>query len=275
MPVRSQIAAAVYVGLAVLMLATSRTVQLIAVGVLLLAGGWVLWTTQQALVAMRQKNRAVEEANQRLRAAIAQVEELAIEQERVRLAREIHDGLGHHLNNVKVYVGVAHRAFEVDPAVAQASLTTAKTEISNAQRELRRAIDALVSEDCFAGALEDLLDGPVRDCTLAGVAVDFEVHGIPRPLPEPIKHGLYRIGQEALTNIRRHSRATWAALRLDYQEQLIRIVVEDDGVGMPAVERRRGHGLDNLQERAALIAGKADIETCPGKGVRITVEVPV
>lgn len=155
MPVRSQIAAAVYVGLAVLMLATSRTVQLIAGGVLLLAGGWVLWTTQQALVAMRQQNRAAEEANQRLRAAIAQAEELAIEQERIRVAREIHDGLGHHLNNVKVYVGVAHRAFEVDPTVAQASLTTAKTEIGNAQGELRRAIDALaphkVRRGCSTG----------------------------------------------------------------------------------------------------------------------------
>ena len=274
MPIRSQIAAA-YVGLAVLLLATSRTLQLIAVGVLLLVGGWVLWTTQQALVAMQRQNRATEEANHQLRASIAQVEELAIEQERIRLAREMHDGLGHHLNNVKVYVSIARRAFEVDPAAARASLTTAKAEIANAQRELRRAIDALVSEECCAGVLEEMLEGPVRDCTLAGVAVDFEVHGTPRPLPQPTKHELYRIAQEALTNICRHSRATWAALHLDYQQQLIRLVVEDNGVGMPTVERRRGHGLDNLQERAALIAGKADIETCPGKGVRITVEVPV
>jgi signal transduction histidine kinase len=229
---------------------------------------------RQTNALVRQQKAAAEESNQRLRAYMMQVEDLAVEQERVRFAREIHDGLGHHLNNIKVHSEVAHRSFATRPDTALGALTEVKDEIRNAQRELRRAIEALVSDDYLASPLEELLSAPIQDCQLAGVAVDFQVIGVPRPLPEQVKHGLYRIGQEALSNIRKHAHAKQAALTVDYQEQYIRIAIEDDGIGMPAIERRRGRGLDNLQERAVLIGGTTTIETCPGNGVRIVVEVP-
>ena len=275
MQIRYQAAIVAFVVLAILTIETTHIVQLAAVGLLLVVGGWVLWTTQQSLAAVQQQKIAAEEANQRLRAALARAEDLAIEQERIRVAREIHDGLGHHLNTIKIHVGVACRAFESDRAMALDSVTTVKTEISKAQRELRRAIDALVSDDFLAGALEDVLAEPVRDCTLAGIRTNLQVSGTPRPLPEQVKHTLYRIGQEALNNIRQHSCAKHATMSVDYGEQWVRIIVEDDGIGIPTnVERRRGHGLDNLQERAALIGGKTAIETRPGQGVRVVVEVP-
>jgi signal transduction histidine kinase len=217
----------------------------------------------------------MEEMNRQLRAYVLQAEDLAIEQERIRVAREIHDGLGHHLNNIKVHSGVAYRCFAADQAVALESITTVKTEISNAQRELRRAIDALVSDEFLAGALEDLFAGPVRDCKLAGIHTTLQVSGTPRALPEQVKHTFYRIGQEALSNIRQHSCAKHASMLVDYGEHCVRIIVEDDGIGIPAnIERRPGHGLDNLQERAALIGGKTAIETRPGQGVRVVVEAP-
>jgi signal transduction histidine kinase len=218
----------------------------------------------------------MKEVNQQLRAFLLQAEDLAIEHERIRVARDIHDGLGHHLNNIKVHTGVAYRCFESDRAMALDSVTTVKTEISKAQRELRRAIDTLVSDDFLAGALEDLFEGPVRDCKQAGIRTNLQVSGTPRPLPEQVKHTLYRIGQEALSNIRQHSCAKQATMIVDYREQCVRIIVEDDGIGIPTnVERRPGHGLDNLLERAALIGGKTDIETHPDQGVRVVVEVPV
>jgi signal transduction histidine kinase len=218
----------------------------------------------------------MKEVNQQLRAFLLQAEDLAIEQERIRVAREIHDGLGHHLNNIKVHTDVAYCCFESDRAMALDSVTTVKTEISKAQRELRRAIDTLVSDDSLAGALEDLFKGPVCDCKLAGIRTNLQVSGTPRPLPEQVKHTLYRIGQEALSNIRQHSCAKQATMTVDYGEQCIRIIVEDDGIGIPTnVERRPGHGLDNLQERAALIGGKTEIETRPDQGVRVVVEVLV
>jgi signal transduction histidine kinase len=230
---------------------------------------------RQTSELLRQQKAIVEEANQRLRAYMAQAEDLAIEQERIRVAREIHDGLGHHLNNIKIHIGVAHRFFESDRTVALDSVATVKTEISEAQRELRRAVDALVSDDFLAGALEDLFEEPIRDCKLAGIRTNLQISGTPRHLPEQVKHTLYRIGQEALSNIRQHSRAKHATMIVDYGEQCVRIIVEDDGIGIPTnVEWRRGHGLDNLQERAALIGGNTDIETRPGQGVRVVVEVP-
>jgi signal transduction histidine kinase len=219
---------------------------------------------------------AMEEMNQQLRAYVLQAEDLAIEQERIRVAREIHDGLGHHLSAIKIHIGVAHRCFESDSAMALDSVATAKTEISKAQHELRRAIDALISDDFLAGALEDLLEGPVRDCKLAGIRTNLQVFGTPQPLAGQVKHTSYRIGQEALNNIRQHSCAKQAMMMVDYREQCVRIIIEDDGIGIPtSVEQRRGHGLNNLQERAALIGGKTAIETRPGQGVRVIVEVPV
>ncbi len=99
-----------------------------------------------------QTTFAMKEVNQQLRAFLLRAEDLAIEQERIRVARDIHDGLGYHLNNIKVHIGVAYRCFESDRAMALDSITTVKTEISKAQRELRRAIDTLVSDDFLAGA---------------------------------------------------------------------------------------------------------------------------
>jgi signal transduction histidine kinase len=272
--IRRQIAEAANVR-SVQTIETARIVQIATVGLLLVAGGWFLRTERRFLATVQRQKALAEEVNQRLRAYMAQAEDLAIEQERIRVAREIHDGLGHHLNNIKIHIGVAHRCFEADRAMALDSVTTVKTEIGNAQRELRRAIDALVSDDFLAGALEDLFEGPVRDCKLAGIRTNLQVSGTPRALPEQVKHTFYRIGQEALSNIRQHSCAQHATMMVDYGEQCVRIIIEDDGIGIPTnVERRPGHGLDNLQERAALIGGKTDIETRPGQGVRVVVEVP-
>ncbi len=230
---------------------------------------------QQAREVIQQQRELAEETNRKLRAFMTQAEDLAVEHERVRVAREIHDGLGHHLNNAKLHLGVASRYSDADHTLSLDSLNTAKSEIGTALRELRRAIDALVSND-FAGPLEALLQDPVRDCRLAGINASLQVAGTSRPLPQQVKHALYRIGQEAFNNIRQHSRAKQAILKINYQEHCIRMVIEDDGVGIPSTtEHRRGHGLENLQERAALVGGTSAIEPRPGQGVRVVVEVPI
>jgi signal transduction histidine kinase len=223
----------------------------------------------------RRVQRALYSAQEKLRGFVTQAEDLAVEQERVRVAREIHDGLGHHLNNAKLHLGVATRYFDADHTTSLDSLNTAKSEIGTAQRELRRAIEALMGNE-FADPLEELLQEPVRDCKLAGINASLQIVGTPRPLPEQVKHALYRIGQEAFNNIRQHSHAKQATLEIDYQEHSIRIIIEDDGVGIPnTTEHRRGRGLENLQERAALLGGTSAIEPRPGQGVRVVVEVPI
>lgn len=223
---------------------------------------------------LEQKERA-EIAHQKLRAYMLQIEELAAEQERIRVAREIHDGLGHHLNNVKIYIGVAHYSINTDREAMIKSIAIAKEEVCNAQRELRRAIDALISEDYLEGPLEDLLTDLVRDCHLAGIKTHVQTIGITRHLPEQVRHGLFRIGQEALSNIQKHSYAKNATIIIEYRDSCVILTVADDGIGMPSdVEQQRGHGLNNLQERAAFISGKITIETHPGQGVRVVVEAP-
>jgi signal transduction histidine kinase len=108
----------------------------------------------------RRVQRALYAAQEKLRAFVTQAEDLAVEQERVRVAREIHDGLGHHLNNAKLHLGVASRYFDADHTTSLDSLNTAKSEIGTAQRELRRAIEALMGNE-FADPLEELLLEPI------------------------------------------------------------------------------------------------------------------
>lgn len=258
---------------------TALMIQVATVGLLLVGCVWVVWATYQALMKdlalVSHEKFAAETMNQQLRAFLVQAEELAIEQERVRVAQEIHDGLGHHLNNLKIHSSVALHALDRDIDLARSALAMVNEEVKHAYRELRRAIDILVSEKPFLGTLEDLLAQPVRDCELHGVHAELHVSGIPRTLTDQTKHALYRISQEALSNIRRHAQAANAVIRIDYRDQVIQVLIEDDGVGLaPSVVQDIGHGLQILQERALFVGGRTAIETEVGKGVRVLVEVP-
>ncbi|KAB8140769.1 hypothetical protein F8S13_22465 [Chloroflexia bacterium SDU3-3] len=258
---------------------TALMIQVAIVVLLLIGCVWVVWATHQALMKdlalVSHEKSAAETMNQQLRAFLMQAEELAIEQERVRVAREIHDGLGHHLNNIKIHSSVAHHAFDHDSAMARSALAMVKAEVTQAYRELRRAIDILVSEKPFLGTLEDLLAQPLRDCELNGVHAELRVSGIPRTLADQTKHALYRIAQEALNNVRRHAHAANASIWIDYRDQMVQLLIEDDGVGLaPSAAQHIGHGLHNLHERALFVGGKTAIETAAGKGVRVMVEVP-
>lgn len=211
-------------------------------------------------------------AKKRLRMTMLQAEELAVANERTRVAREIHDGLGHYLDEIHMHLGATWVLRDKEPDTAYDSLNTARERMVEARRELRRAINVLRA-DYLVGPLEELLGDPIRTCQLAGIHTTLRIQGTSRTLPEPIKQVLYRTAQEALTNVRKHAQASQVDVWLDYrQPKQVRLIIEDDGIGGPP-QSNGGRGLIGLRERVELVNGHIGIDTELGQGYRIEIEV--
>jgi signal transduction histidine kinase len=226
------------------------------------------------LLRREQRARAeLAEANARIRGYAAQAEELATTQERNRLARDIHDGLGHHLTVVQMQVQAARAVLTADPAKADAVLEKAQRQATEALAEVRRSVAAL-REPRAAPPLAEALQALAEDTSAAGVSTHVEIIGTVHPLPGEVEETLFRAAQEGLTNVRKHARATNARLIVDYRsEGAVRLVVRDDGRGAGEADGD-GFGLLGLRERAERLGGWLAVESAPGAGTTLRLEVP-
>jgi signal transduction histidine kinase len=213
------------------------------------------------------------EANERLRSYAARVEELATVEERNRIAREIHDGVGHCLTAVHVHLSVArelaHRDAErADDAVAKAQAATAA-----ALGDLRRSV-ALVRDPSprpFTEALRELAE---TSCG-AGLEARLTIAGRPRPLAPSIESALFRVAQEGITNARRHAGAANVEIGVEYRDAAVALRIADDGRGAPAESNEAaGFGLVGVRERVEAVGGTVAIRARPGSGFELAVEVP-
>jgi signal transduction histidine kinase len=218
---------------------------------------------------VQQARTALAEANVRLREYAAQAEELATSAERNRLAREIHDGLGHHLSVVQMQVRAARAVLPSDRERADELLGKAEDQARAALVDVRRSVGALREPwDSVPAALRALT------AESAGVTASLEVRGAPRRLPGDAERALYRAAQEALTNVRKHAGVNRARVLLDYSgPDVVRLRVQDDGRGF---DGRPGHGfgLTGVRERVGQLGGAVDVRSAPGQGVTMTVELP-
>jgi signal transduction histidine kinase len=225
---------------------------------------------------LRREQRArgeLADANVALRGYAAQAEELATTQERNRLARDIHDGLGHHLTVVQMQVQAARAVLSTDPAKADAVLAQAQQQSTEALAEVRRSVSTL-REPRITLPLADALKALAADTTAAGVPTDLDVTGTVRELSRDAEESLFRVAQEGLTNVRKHAAARRARLVLDYGEGTVRLEVCDDGQGTAGAADRSGFGLLGLRERASRVGGSVELESAPGQGTTLRVAVP-
>lgn len=223
----------------------------------------------------RREQRARAElakAHEQLRDYAAQAERLATVQERNRVARDIHDGLGHSLTVVQMQVKAARAVLPTDSAKADAVLAKAQQQAEAALTEVRRSVHAL-REPRVTPPLPAALQALAEETSAAGVPTRLAVSGTERPLPDETREALYRAAQEGLTNVRKHAHATRADLVLDYMDAAVRVEVRDDGTGTVNGEPS-GFGLLGLRERAAQVGGRLDVESEPGQGVTLSMEVP-
>jgi len=212
-------------------------------------------------------------ANQKLREYAAQVEELATTKERNRVAREIHDSLGHYLTVINVQLEAAQLLVPADPERAMTALRKAQSLAQEGLADVRRSVAALRAAPTGSRPLPEAVAELVQETRAAGIVANLDVRGQPRELAPQAELTLYRAAQEALTNVRKHARASRADLTLDYGNgDRVRLVVEDNGVG--AAEPNGGFGLLGLRERAQLVGGQVVIRSAPGEGFRVEVETP-
>jgi signal transduction histidine kinase len=196
----------------------------------------------------------------------------------LRIARDLHDVLGHTVAVVSVQADVAREALDDDPAAARAALATIRLAGDEAVRELRGTLGLLeapgeAGNRSPTGRLRHL--GPLVSATVeSGLAVDLRTDGEPVPLPLVVDTTAYRIVQESLTNCLRHARANRAEIRLHYRNDRLDISVTDDGRGT-TVGAHSGRGLAGMRERAALLGGTVTVISAPGKGFRVDASLPV
>jgi signal transduction histidine kinase len=203
-----------------------------------------------------------------------QAEQLATTQERNRLARDIHDGVGHHLTVVQMQLQAARAVLRSDAARTEALLAKAQRQAEEALDEVRRSVSTL-REPRVDRPLPEGLEGLAAESSAAGVPTNLEVVGAARSLPAEAEQALYRTAQEGLTNVRKHAEATHARLVLDYSDAAtVALEVHDDGRGMPPEPAALGFGLLGLKERAARLGGQLAVDTTPGRGLTLRVEVP-
>jgi signal transduction histidine kinase len=212
-------------------------------------------------------------ANARLTAQAKHAEQLARAEERNRIAREIHDGLGHYLTVVHIQLEAARSTLASDPERALAALTRSQQLTHEGLCEVRRSV-ALLRGSAPLRPLLEALGALVDDSVAAGVATELRVEGTPRRLAEPIEFTLYRAAQEALTNARRHARASQVSVALAFADAGVRLRVEDDGIGAGDPGDSAGFGLRGMRERAEVVGGTLAVMTAPDRGFAIELEVP-
>lgn len=240
------------------------------------AKGW-LASAGLTFVAVRMWKLRLQEAEHRAdeaeRTREAEAQRRAAE-ERLRIARELHDSLTHSISVVNVQAGVAahlarKRGEEVSPA-----LLAIQEASADAARELRAALDVLRRDESNGTGL-DRLPRLVEHASSAGVPTTLTITGAPRPLPADVDRAAYRIVQEALTNVTRHAGAAQASIRLDYAPATLTLQVDDDGCGSTPGPVTPGLGLIGMRERVSALDGRMWAEARADGGFTVWAELPL
>ncbi|WP_248958296.1 sensor histidine kinase [Sphaerisporangium perillae] len=292
---------------------------------LALSGGWWFGPELVGQIALIGMAIAVGDSVRSRRAYVAAVEERArraeqtreeeaerrVMEERLRIARELHDVLAHHIALINVQAQVAAHVMDDEPRQAREALGHIRQAGRAALDELRTTVGLLRRP----GSTEELPTEPapgldrlpelITSFTAAGLSVDCHLEGTPRPLPSPVELTAFRVVQEALTNVSKHAGKATTRVRITYGHRDLTIEVSDDGLartapnaGAPPATTGRaggphgpagaepgladagegpsgtGHGLVGMRERALSVGGTFSVGPCPGRGFRVHAVLP-
>jgi two-component system NarL family sensor kinase len=203
--------------------------------------------------------------------------ELGAAEERNRLAREIHDTLAQGLTAITLHLETADALLDANPANARAAvqkaLSLTRANLEEARRSVLDLRAAPLEKRTFCEALDDLVEKYGAEWKLEA---SFALIGGDRPLPLRIESGLYRMAQEALTNVARHAKAEHVRVQFTTQPEQVELIVEDDGQGFDTEALAKGRfGLVGLNERARLLGGTLEVCSVPGEGTELKITVPL
>ena len=233
------------------------------------------WAAAQQRAALEQRTRELERERERSAAQ-------AVALDRVRIARELHDVVAHHVSVMGVQAGAARVVIPTDPAGAAAIVAGIEDAARDAIRDFRHLLDTLRApgdeEDASSTVGVDDVAALVSASTAAGLPARIQVIGTPVPVPRLTAVNLYRIAQESLTNARRHAGPDAEAdVRIRYEQgesgATVELEVVNSGRIVPAV--RAGLGLLGMRERAAASGGTIELVPRPSGGFRVRATLPV
>ena len=225
--------------------------------------------------AQASRQRAIEERRSQREAARRQASE-----ERLGIARELHDVLGHSLSLINVQAGVALELMDRKPEQARTALTAIKQTSKEALVEVQSVLDSLRRPDeeaprAPAPGIENIKE-LVRRAETAGLSVEVEQAGQLPSLPANVGGAVYRIVQEALTNVVRHAGAATVDIRIGQEDGDLVVVVDDDGAGGAGwLAAGGGNGIRGMRDRAAALGGQLTAGPRPGGGFRVRARLPL
>jgi signal transduction histidine kinase len=248
---------------------------------LLIAAVWLLghFVGVRRLYVLELEERTAE-----LEQAREELARRAVTEERLRLARELHDVVAHAMSVIAVQSGVGAHVADTQPEEAARALAAIEATSRAALEELRRLLGVLREEDEPQGDLAPVpgladLEGLLAELAKAGLAVKLQVNGTRPPLPAGVDLSAYRIVQEALTNVVKHAGPTRAQVVVDFRDHDVRVEVTDDGRGaVTSVSDGRagtGHGLIGMRERVQAFGGDLEVGPRPDGGFRVAARLPL
>jgi signal transduction histidine kinase len=254
---------------------------------LVMAAGWWLGDgarrRQEAVVTARQRAAELEQAREELARR-------AVTEERLRIARELHDVVAHSMSIIAVQSGVGVHVLDSQPEEARKALAAVEATSRQALVEMRRLLGVLRQEAEPRGSLAPApglaeVEALAAEVARAGVRVEVRIEGTPSELPAGLDLSAYRIVQEALTNVVRHAGPATARVAVRYAPDQVAVEVTDDGKGLQPPSAAAGpfrpasspvgHGIVGMRERAALYGGTLEAGPLPGGGFRVAASLPL
>lgn len=249
---------------------------------LLWASGWIAAAIVTGEVVRNRRDylRVVEDRASEAERTREQEAQRRASEERLRIARELHDVLGHSLSVINVRAGVAAHVIEQQPEDARDALEAIRATSKQALEDLRSTLGAFPHTEQPAPRRPTPtiahLDELVRPIEQAGIPVEVSTSGAVAPLPAAVDRAAYRIVQESLTNILRHAHADRAAVILDYGPDDLTLEITDTGtVRVPRDRLERGRGVAGMRERATAMGGRLEVDNRPGGGIRVRARLPL
>ncbi|BAY21876.1 periplasmic sensor signal transduction histidine kinase [Calothrix sp. NIES-2100] len=227
------------------------------------------------VLSERQSREELAIANEKLRQYALRIENQATLEERNRIAREIHDSLGHSLTALNLQLETALKLSQSNPNKAQSFLVRAKELGSKALQDVRHSVSAMRSHPLQEQSLEKAIQGLLEDFHHANGFSPICIINLENSLPNELKTTIYRILQESLTNISKYAKATEVRIEIEETPRNLRLSIQDNGIGFDFQQNTTGFGLQSMRDRTLAVGGVFNIISTPGHSCKIIVDMPL
>lgn len=229
----------------------------------------------KALLSEQKSRQELAIAHQQLREYATKIEDIVTLEERNRIAREIHDSLGHYLTVLNINLEAAWKLLETEPEEAKNFLAEAKQQGSQALKEVRQSVSALRQNPLQNANLNESINLLIAEFYKTTNILPRQKINISPYLSNEVKIAVYRVIQESLTNIYKYANATDIEILVYQQTDYLYLKIVDNGNGFNLAENTTGFGLQSMQERILALGGTLQIVTEPQQGCKILVKIPL